>query len=288
MVDDVAWDVGGGVEGSPSSPEDETEVHRSTPRSLSRPGSRAGSRTNSLDAARRRTTSRTRRSRSRDSIVSDSASRSVSRSSHFNSALTNSVISTNTASSISSLSYDVHHESALLASPPFRGRRTRNVHARSTSRSPSPSIAPLTPLDVIRGRSLPPADDDVAVAANSRERKEYPGQVSASYTREGLDSVDESTRWERDSRKSGLLSQLSQRLHPRSYLSVNGAQSSRGRNKIMGNSGNIIRAGSTPPAAEDAIAHRFSAIPSVGGFLRNDSSSSTSLVARSRSVGYDD
>ena len=62
----------------------------------------------------------------------------------------------------------------------------------------------------------------------------------------------------------------------------------------MGNFGNVIRAGNTPPASEAAIPHRFFAIPSVGGFLRDDSSLSTLLgvpvtrVARSRSVGYDD
>lgn len=318
MVDEVAWGVGWGAEGSPSSPEDEIEilqdVHQSASRSLSRrrtdsSGSPAGSGTSSmhsLDAARRRSTSRARRSRSRASVISDrsmsmstrisSTSRSVSRNSHLNSALTDSMISTNTASSISSLSYDIHHESALVTSPPSRGRRARNVHTRSTSRSPSPSVAPLTPLDLLRGRSLPP-DEDVA-EASSRGRKQYPGdiatprQVSASYTREGLDSVDETTGWDRDGRKSGLLSQLSRRLNPRSYLSANSAQSLRGRNSNVGNSG-IIRAGSTPPAAEDVTAHRFSDTPGAGGFLRNDSSTSTSLgvpvarAARSRSVGYD-
>ena len=169
MVDDVAWGVGWGGEGSPSSPEDEILVHRSAPRSLSRRRiESSSSRAGSLDAARGRVTSRTRRSRSRASLVSDrsSTSRSVSRNSHLNSALTDSMISTHTVSSISSLSYD---ESALVMSPPLRGRKTRDVHPQPASRSPSP----------------PP-------------------------------------------REGGLLSQLSQRLRPPSYLSINGAQSLRG------------------------------------------------------------
>jgi hypothetical protein len=221
-----------------------------------------------MDAASRRAMSRTRRFRSRASPMSDrsrsriSTSRSVSRHSHLNSALTDSMISA------SSLPYD---ESALVMSPLFRGRSTRNVHARSTSRSPSPSVAPLTPVDAIRGRSLPPPDDDDDGAASSRGRKQYPRDpVNASYTREGLDSVHESIGWDRGGggggdRGGGKSGLLSQRVPPRPYFSVNGGQTSGGRNKSVGN---VIRAGSTPPGSLLGVpVARVARSRSVGGTM---------------------
>lgn len=300
MVDEVAWGVGWGAEESVASESHEVEIQniRDARRSRSRPrvssgsgsvstGSGSGS-TPSLDAARRRSTSRARRSLSRVSVLSDrststrNTSRSTSRHSPQNySALADSMIST--TSSNSSVPFDPHFESALLTSPgPSRGRRTTKAHVRSASRSPSPSVVPMTPLDFIGGRPLPLLDEEPDLP---RGRKAFAGEIPTpraieSYSREELDSVDENIGWSAGPKKGGLLSQLSHRLNPLSYIHNGNSSASSlwGSDEIRGRDrGNIIRAESTPPAAEDP-------------FLRKDSSSSLGVPvsnARSRSAGCD-
>jgi len=184
--------------------------------------------------------------------------------------------------------YDRHHESALVTSFYLdRGRRTNKADdILSASRSPSPSVVPATPTDFVGGRELPPLDD-IVEAETSRGRKTFVRQVLTPrpvdpYAREEPDEVDGSSRWISDQRKGGMLSGLSRRLNPLTYL----RDESRGRDR----SGNIIRAGSTPPANEDTTSLRFPDSQGAGGFLREGSSSLGVPVCnavRSRSAGYD-
>lgn len=185
--------------------------------------------------------------------------------------------------------YDRHHESALSTSLFLdRGRRANKADdIRSASRSPSPSVVPATPTDFVGGHDLPPLDD-VVEAETSRGRKTFVRPVLTPrpvdpYTREAPDEVDESSRWLSDHRKGGgILSGLSRRLNPLTYL----RDESKGRDR----NGNIIRAGSTPPANEDASSLRFPDSQGVGGFLREGSSLlgvPASNVVRSRSTGYE-
>jgi len=149
-------------------------------------------------------------------------------------------------------------------------------------------VVPATPTDFVGGHDLPPLDD-VVEAETSRGRKAFIRPVltprpADPYAREESDEVDESPRWISDHRKGGggLFSGLSRRLNPLAYL----RDESKGRDR----SGNIIRAGSTPPTNEDATSLRFPDSQGVGGFLREGSLSlgvPVSNAVRSRSTGYE-
>lgn len=285
MVDEVAWGVGWGDSPSSSTPEEEVEELTRAHRSISRPRI-DGSSSASLDAARRRSSSRNRRSLSRVSVLSDRSASNRSMSRNSSCALAESFLSTASSSySSSSVPFDRHYESALLTPPspgPSRGRRpTKKSHVRSASRSASPSMVPSTPLDF----SLPlPSLSDViegAAAEPSRGRKAFirevltprPRPADTSYTREKednqLDVLDETSRW--TLKKAPMLSGLSRRLNP---------LIGRGRGGATTPSVNILRAGSTPPANEEVTAQ------GNGNFLFAGSGSSLG-PGRSRSVGYD-
>lgn len=157
---------------------------------------------------------------------------------------------------------------------------------QSDSRSPSPSMVPATPTDFVGGHRLPPLDDDVVEAETSRGRKTFVRQVltprpADPYAREEPDEVDGSSRWIADRRTGGgILSGLSRRLNPLAYL--------REESRVRDWSNNIIRAGSTPPASEDATSLRYPDSQGVGGFLREGPPSlnvPVSNVMRSRSAG---
>lgn len=147
-------------------------------------------------------------------------------------------------------------------------------------------MVPATPIDCIGRHEFPPLDDVVDSEA-SRGRKASVRPVLTPrpvdpYAREEPDAVNGSLRWISSPQMGGLLSGLSRRLNPLTYLRDDG----KGRDR----SGNIIRAGSVPPANEDATAHRFPDSEGVGVFLREGSSSGLGVpvatAARSRSVGY--
>jgi hypothetical protein len=130
---------------------------------------------------------------------------------------------------------------------------------------------------------LPPLDN-IVDSETPRGRKASVRPVSIPrpvdlYSREEPGEVNVASRWISDSKKGGLLSGLSRRLNPLTYL----RDESKGRDR----NGNIIRSESTPPANEDAASHRFPDSQGVGGFLREGSSLALGVAVRSRSVGFD-
>lgn len=179
MVDEVAWSVGWGAEGddaTPTPPPEKDVPHHAEniPVPPSRdwdqdgPGSRP-----SLKTARRRSSFRLQRSTSRSPVVARSAltrrngsSRSISRPAPSFSAFNASILHPSSPSLSPSSSTFLGSALRTSPSPPTslereRGRRLRksydNVH--STSRSPSPSVVPTTPMDVgHRGRSHLPVN----------------------------------------------------------------------------------------------------------------------------------
>ena len=177
MVDEVSWGVGWGAEGdeaTPSDEEPELPCSASASRSPSRSHSRAppdmatlpavdwqegGRRSRpAMDAASRRSLSRAQRSHSRAPIYSDhtTSSRSMSRHSRHPSPSSASRAGFSTPdptrSSESGSYSSFFDESALILSPlssvssRSRGRRQKKSYY-PTSRSPSPSVVPTTPLD---------------------------------------------------------------------------------------------------------------------------------------------
>ena len=289
MVDELAWGVGWGDAEESGTPSHEEEVeiltraHRSASQSRTRSRSRA-SRLEcskhttpitvpapapySLDAPRRRSASR--RSQSRTST----SSRSASRNSPQYSAMAESCISTDSASSVP---FDRHYESALLTSPaPVRGRLPK----KAASRSPSPSAAPTTPSDFMRGHPLPPLED-VIEGEPSRGRKAFAREAEGARPRVDSDA-SEAGRWSSSSlsveapHRRSLLSGQPRRAHLASpYVHFDVSRSAPG----------AARAESTPPVKEDGTALRQGR-----GFLC-DSAPSPALLTplcttpRSRSAG---
>lgn len=178
MVDEVAWGVGWGAEGDDATPavlEEEGQLECEMPPSRSRSHSRprhiyipsgpewqqddARSRS-SIEAASRRSSSRAKRSLSRaPALLDKSSSRSISRSISRHPRGSSPSSSTPTelftpSSAVSAGPYSAFFDdSALDTSPPasspiHRGRR-QNKFNHSSSRSPSPSMVPTTPLDAL-------------------------------------------------------------------------------------------------------------------------------------------
>ncbi|KIM43264.1 hypothetical protein M413DRAFT_9981 [Hebeloma cylindrosporum] len=179
MVDEVAWGVGWGAEGDEAAPSDEEPDHElphsaSASRSQSRSHSQAppdivplsavdwrGDERRSrpaMDAASRRSLSRAQRSHSRAPIYSDrtTSSRSMSRHSRCpspSSATRAGFATPDAAPSSESGSYSSFFDESALALSPLssvssmsRGRRQKKEY-HPTSRSPSPSVVPTTPID---------------------------------------------------------------------------------------------------------------------------------------------
>ncbi|KAF7974314.1 hypothetical protein HWV62_12478 [Athelia sp. TMB] len=284
MVDDLAWGVGWGDAEESGTPSHEEEVeiltraHRSASQSRTRSRSRA-SRLEcskhttpitvpapapySLDAPRRRSASR--RSQSRTST----SSRSASRHSPQYAALAESCISTDSASSVP---FDRHYESALLTSPaPVRGRLPK----KAASRSPSPSAAPATPSDFMRGHPLPPLED-VVEGEPARGRRAFARAPSPTRPRADSDAWSAGSLSVEAPHRRSLLSGQPRRAHPAPpYVHFDVSRSAPG----------AARAESTPPVKEDG-----SALRQGRGFLC-DSTPSPSLLTplcntpRSRSAG---
>ncbi|KAF4617138.1 hypothetical protein D9613_005986 [Agrocybe pediades] len=190
MVDEVAWGVGWGAEGDSATP---TETPND-PLPQSKPSSsRSRSRSklediivppendwqqeeprprSSQEAASRRSTSRVQRSLSRAPALSERSlssrgqSRSISRRPRGFSPVPSrsreplapvTVTSPVSAASSKDGLDDILHGSALLASPsPIQRGRRQSKFSHNTSRSPSPSLVPTTPLD---GASVIPPDN---------------------------------------------------------------------------------------------------------------------------------
>ena len=178
MVDEVAWGVGWGAEGDEAAPGDDEEPEYPYSTSASRCQSRSHSRSPpdtaispsvdwegedrrsrlAMDAASRRSLSRSQRSHSRAPIYSDrtASSRSMSRHSRHpspSSATRAGFSAVPPAPSSESGSYgSFFDESALILSPlssvssMSRGRRQEKRY-HLTSRSASPSVVPTTPID---------------------------------------------------------------------------------------------------------------------------------------------
>ena len=175
MVDEVAWDVGWGSEGDDSITEEEAEVGEEVLMRSSR-SSRSCSQTRSYpvqepfdpinpsldepprshqEAASRRSASRLQRSLSRAPAFTDrQSSRSNSRTRRSRApspslgGLNGDRLDSGTPTG--SPYYSPSYESALLVSPassPERGRRPTKMNSYLSSRSPSPSLVPSTPVD---------------------------------------------------------------------------------------------------------------------------------------------
>ncbi|KXN88114.1 NUAK family SNF1-like kinase 2 [Leucoagaricus sp. SymC.cos] len=180
MVDEVAWGIGWGTEG-----DDVTPSTRPASRSNSRPppleSSQEDGRTRpALEAASRRSASRAQRSLSRAPVPTHSLSRGVMSRHHSRAPSptpTNSGLSNSFMSGI---------ESPFFSSPTSsidRGRRPFRNSPLLPSRSPSPSVAPGTPVDfgtaftIPFSASLPVVDDQPdELSLDSVEEEERRGR----------------------------------------------------------------------------------------------------------------
>ena len=159
MVDEVAWGVGWGSEGdlaTPAEEDDEFDFPIPIPQPVSRSRSRAPDLTSpsestwqmeeplsrgAAEAANRRSSSRVKRSISRAPLY-DSRSPSKTRSRRSRAPSPTSSILTSPIDLV-----DGHIFSLSAMSSFERGRRPGRTTYHSTSRSPSASVAPTTPLD---------------------------------------------------------------------------------------------------------------------------------------------
>ena len=176
MVDEVAWDVGWGSGGDDAleeeaKPEEKDVLMQSTRSSRSCSQTRSypehfdhdspsvdgpvdGPPRSHQEAASRRSTSRLKRSLSRAPVLTDrqpSRSGSRRRRSRAPSPSLGGLNDVILDSGIpDSPYYSPSHESALIVSPassPERGRRPNKTNSYFSSRSPSPSMVPSTPVD---------------------------------------------------------------------------------------------------------------------------------------------
>lgn len=191
MVDDVAWGVGWGSEGDDATPEP-AEHALAEANTLSSPTSWSSRpsdiemptmmspdeayddrRRSSVDAASRRSLSRAQRSFSRAplhvrraSMQRDGRSMSRNRQHSFSPApaLSHSIMSLQSSNSTSSMwSSEVPLDSDAFLSPSHSMERGRQMKKAHTSRSPSPSVLPTTPVDfgAMRFPSSIPIDSPV-------------------------------------------------------------------------------------------------------------------------------
>jgi len=234
MVDEVAWGVGWGEDGDdvpPITDEDLDTLRKKSPTQSSASCSQSvdvivpqtpewqddDTTRPSLEAARRRSSSRVERSLLRAPVLASTSKiegRSISRLSCPPSpALNSSILRSTSSSSVSSFS-SVFPDSALTTSSSSpssldRGRRLKSSPLQSTSRSPSPSVVPMTPVDSVDQFLRPMAvledQPNDKMRESSRGRKKFSRGVRTSdpellYSRTGhtvteLDVLDETAHW---------------------------------------------------------------------------------------------
>jgi hypothetical protein len=330
MVDEMAWDIGSSSEDGDDTLDDSNSnlhtviTHHTKPIPSARSSSRSCHEQStpssadvitkpSLETARRRSSSRAERSLSR-SVLSTTRSTSARSRSGSNSRppprhISPSLAALNTSilgPTSDSFSHSSQFESALSLSPPTfsdRGRRSHKLQIPGPSRSPSPSVLPVTPVSMDRF-VIPLEDDAVPAQPQCLERGRRPDRgppPAGSYgdvdqKEAELDVLSETTPWSSngDSKRAVFPTPapLSAGRQARSNFHTH-AVGSQGLDRDR-------RTRSSPPALASlwSIAGRLawgesggipSLTPSNGSFCGTNSKSipnPAKSVSRSKSVGY--